>query len=381
MSKSKSSRRSSSHSRHRTRQTHRSQSGCIQRTTKAVHAISSSIYKTTPIDLTSRFPQGPTKAFGNGKSGAYIFLVDTPRGQHVVKYYHDAYKGSSNPMQQRFDAINNVRPFREVLTLSALSDTDGFSTVYRVHVALTPVAWFHQLNILLPKTKVACGLFIEMSLAPGQSLNQLDLTKFNNTDLRAIGFRILHLIGSAQKILGSTFLHNDLHPGNIIVNSKKRVITTVYLDDHTPIRFKGPQVTIIDFDLAHVPKSWFIKSIGRSTVYAKFLDFRNKCKPFHMITFQFLIQNCGISPTVLQRMFRASKNDLSNWFIIMHVLLNVHRTTNSHPCTPILCHSVTGCFLANQHLLPIRSSSANATRKRGGISLQNNRSFIHSRMS
>lgn len=352
----KSLRRSSFPSRYLSSKTYRSQSGCVKRTTKAIHTISRSIYKTSPIDLTSCFPQGPTKAFHNGKSGACTFLVDTPKGQRIVKYYHNAYKTSSDPIhQQHSDAINNARPFREVLTLSALSNTDGFPTVYRINIALPPLAWFRQLNLPLPKIKHIYGLFIEMSLAPGEPLNKLNLTKCNHSDLCAIGFRILHLLGAAQTILGSSFMHNDLHPGNIIVNPKKRVSTIVHLSDHTPVRFQGPQVTIIDFDLAHVPKSWFIKTIGRSSVYAKCIDFFQTIKPFNMSTYLFLRQNYGLSPQVLLKNLQVSNPDLANWFIIMHVLLNVHRTTASPPCTPKLCHTFSSCLHANYHLLPTSS--------------------------
>lgn len=234
------------------------------------------------VDLNALYPQGPDKMIGGGRSGAYVFRIQTKHGPKLLKYYADAYH--RRPDQPSSDQSHpyitrNDRPFREVVCLRALSGIPGFPVVGAIHCTRLPVAWLRTCGVNTCNTGTAatntsntvgdvCGLAIVMAIVRGDTLASLELPAdpVQRTRLGwAVCCRVLHVLDHAKRVLGSSFSHNDLHPGNLLVDTSTTVTTTLRWKDSRhqshSYTIRGPRVTIIDFDLANVDGENFQRAI------------------------------------------------------------------------------------------------------------------------
>ena len=144
-----------------------------------------------------------------------------------------------------------------------------------------------------------CGkslLFLLLEKVDGKELNKIDIVKLEYHDLLAVMFKILYFLYSATKKI-SGFRHNDLHPGNIFINTDVKEEETVYNIEGMEFKVGGPKVTVIDFDLSSSdklhenyavrhgkPNFWLpsavynllLKSVG----YGNILEIINKCRVY-----------------------------------------------------------------------------------------------------
>lgn len=228
------------------------------------------------VDLNALFPQGPDKRVGEGRSGAYVFRIQTKHGPILLKYYADAYHRHPDQPSSHPYITRNDRPFRELLCLRALSGIPGFPVVGAIYCTRLPVAWLRTCgdNTHTAATNTSntvgdiCGMAIVMAIVRGVSLASLELpadpvkrTHFG----RAVCCRVLYLLDHARRVLGSPFSHNDLHPENLLIDTSTTVTTTLRWKDSRhqshSYTIRGPRVTIIDFDLANVDGEDFQRAI------------------------------------------------------------------------------------------------------------------------
>ena len=296
------------------------------------------------VDLNALYPQGPDKVFGAGRSGAYVFRIPTKKGPLLLKYYADAYRNPPNLDKTSTDKTStnktqpyvtkNPRPFREVICLQALFGIPGFPVVGAMHCARLPVSWLQQFG-LSPHIGDLCGLTITMSLAPGVSLASLDLPldQVKRTRLgRGICCRLLYLLDRAKRVLGYSFQHNDLHPGNIIVDRSTTVTTTLNWTDSRnrtqSYTIRGPQVTIIDFDLSDMDGVDFqnaIRASRTSWVQSGWMRMTNTMrayKPFNRPSLRFIRKHKTTASNTIrafQHTYGIHSVDLRNLILITSV--------------------------------------------------------------
>ena len=323
--------------------------GTRKKTSKKVYARLMKAIQSLPkcpqdeVNLDKLYPQGPDKIFGTGRSGAYIFQIQTTDGPLLLKYYVDAYRHNnsrrltSSKTQQYI--THNSRPFREVLCLKALSGKRGFCVVNAIYCTRLPAHWLGKYGINATNViSDVCGLAITMSLAQGIPFISLELP----TDItqrtgvvRGIFCRLLYLLDRAKRVLGSSFIHNDLHPWNIIVDTSTSIHTTLRWTDeqHQPRTYsiQCPHVTIIDFDLANIDESEFQQVIqasstsmvksGISSVFNKI----RKYKPCDKVTLDF-VRKHKMSFTnilsILKNMY-VYNNDIRNIYMMMSVFPDI----------------------------------------------------------
>ena len=292
------------------------------------------------VHLNTLYPQGPDKMFGVGRSGAYVFRIQTDKGPILLKYYADAYSNHPGTDKKQSYSTKNPRPFREVLCLKALSGIQGFPVVHATHCARLPMSWLQQFGVStedhIKRFGNLCGLTITMSLAHGVSLAELDVpvksgerTQFG----RGLCCRILYLLDRAKQELGYSFRHNDLHPGNIIVDMSKSVTTTLKWTDSQhqtqSCTFQSPDVTIIDFDLANISNSAFQNAIAirdssnLSWIQSIMTNTVRAWKPADQMSFYFVSKHR--KTTEINSLLKHTSNlklhnvDLRNLMVIMSV--------------------------------------------------------------
>ena len=164
-----------------------------------------------------------------GKSGATIEIVKHKKtGKEVVLkiYKTETY----NPLD--LDTDKGSRPLREIYTTCVMSGTEGFPLVYNFGI-LTE----NKNNYL----------YLISELVSGEPMSRVNMAAFISEEKAAILLQLLNLLFVAKNKLG-IFIHNDLHPDNIFIDSTK------YSGEINfgKRRFKEskPKVSIIDFDLA-----------------------------------------------------------------------------------------------------------------------------------
>jgi hypothetical protein len=262
----------------------------------------------------------PSKVFGNGKSGAVVFLSTLrDSSQIIIKFYLNAFVYSPD----------TDRPRREIYTTCALSRLRGYPTFIAAHKCKVPEKWFKKFKIELPAHPT--GLALITRLMNGTPLNNLDQTLLNvnyeNDKFRldptksvAICLRILDLIRDAEKELGGRFVHHDLHPDNVFVD----------VEDTDTFRWNGftvvsPRVGIIDFDLADT-------NFGFAVSTSVFRDAFHFTHPWSAVLLNFVKTSTGCSVGTLKtgcqdavkivvQATKISNKDVRYWFALANSLL------------------------------------------------------------
>ena len=165
-----------------------------------------------------------------GKSGALIQKVRHRKTSNevVLKTYKTE---KYNPRDLDTNTVS--RPVREIYTTCVMSGTEGFPTVYDFGI--------DENNYL----------YLISELVSGEPMNRVDMSIFSSEQKAAILLQILNLLYVAKHKLGK-FIHNDLHPGNIFIDTSKFYTSKINFGTLDTRKFKEPhpKVTIIDFDLS-----------------------------------------------------------------------------------------------------------------------------------
>ena len=175
------------------------------------------------------------QVLNGGKSGASIQKVrHRTTGEEVVLkiYKTDKY----NPID--LDPKTVSRPVREIYTTCVMSGTEGFPTVY-------------DFGIITDKEDKNNYLYLISELVSGEPMNEVDMSRFSSEQKASILLQLLNLLYVAKHKLGK-FIHNDLHPGNIFIDTGKFYTSEINFGPTDRRKFKQPhpKVTIIDFDLS-----------------------------------------------------------------------------------------------------------------------------------
>jgi len=307
----------------------------------------------------------PLKMFGGGKSGAFVFLLNSRR---VLKYYTDAYtqpplvqklipgsKTLSNPMGTYETRVsndwkkNNQRPFREFLTMCRMSGTPGFPKVFNVFCAESPNEWIAGINardgknVKIPKTKV--GLAVVSSIAPGTELLRLSdgqLQKITPDVALMIGLSMLMLVEQSQKKMGPNFEHFDLHPDNVFVDMNT-IETYVWGD----FMWDGPKVSLIDFDLVEGDFSGTFDNIEPPPEHAAK---RHGKVPIAERTIALLIRLLGPADAIkLAEITAGIKNtDIRNWYATISALfMHASKRYGQPEHALVICQDIRDCIRQN----------------------------------
>lgn len=205
-------------------------------------------------DLSEKYEM--LRAFGGGKSGAYVFLVRDKKDQKekVLKLY---VLGLNNKIGDRDD--------REIFTTCTLSGIQGLPIVYdygKTYFVNGSPFWkqftdnfikcVDQRDSLKPHYLLNNAKYLVTSLSPGKTLDSVDLFSFKDHELIAILHQLLVIFSNINKKMPN-FIHNDLHPGNIFISSDKDYEVFLKCQDGD-VYIKGPKVNIIDFDISITPE-------------------------------------------------------------------------------------------------------------------------------
>jgi hypothetical protein len=273
------------------------------------------------------------RLLSGGKSGAFVYFVKMDGARHVLKYYPSVTVEA-----------NNERPFREVMTLCAMSGTPGFACALKFGCCRAPKDWSVGQLDSMPDI----GLYVIMTLAPGVSLFALELEKLTRSQIEGIGFKLLGLLRAAGERLGGDIEHFDLHPDNIYIDTSKCSSSTIVLPDGSRQTLACPNVSIIDFDLLdapvfHTQLSGFQKELPEQK--AK----KEGNIPVAERTVQFLQKAVGLPKTValLAEARSLNNTDMRHWYVIMSALFL--RAGRDVPLA--LCDSVQECLIKNSATL------------------------------
>lgn len=338
------------------------------------------------VDL-ERMYERPQKAFGGGKSGAFVFLLDSKR---VLKYYTDAFKfDESKGRTMRTTGFlgqpeyipsddwphDNQRPFREFLAMCRMSGIRGFPKVYDVFCATSPNTWISSFGLPLPETKF--GLAVVSSIAPGSALIRLNDRELNmmtpKTSLM-VGLGMLYLLNDAKKAMGPDFEHFDLHPDNVFVDLKTIIHYDFIPDEKSGERFAwdGPLVSLIDFDLVEGDYKGYFDEDGPPGEHAskreiKLRDGRVARIPAER-TINFLQKLVGTGPSMSQIMAEADiiKNtDIRNWFVTLSGMFYHSLREEKKAAEPLIgCQDIAQCLNLNKQFDQFRAMSGVASRSR-----------------
>ena len=171
------------------------------------------------------------KTFSGGKSGAIVMLVkhkEDSEYTNVLKIYPFSDRDAKG-------AIMVERTRRELDTICKMSGTHGFPVVFDFG------------KMIYNGTE---SFYVVMNQMTGIELGNLDLLTLTANDIRNVLVQILKLLFDAKKKLGDNFQHNDFHPGNLFVDSKKRITRPIQFDDAKTFFLRdSPEVSVIDFDM------------------------------------------------------------------------------------------------------------------------------------
>lgn len=190
------------------------------------------------------------KSLGGGKSGALVFLVKNKEGKKcVLKLYIKR-------------LITNIgdRDQREIFTACTLSNIMGFPQVFDYGIAefdRESPFWenfIKEYEICVNQNRTinfnlyrSC-FYLVLSFSDGDVLEKLDLIDVNVYEMVWILDRIRDMLFKANNLIPK-FIHNDLHPGNIIINNLLK--ENNYITNEPTNK---PTVSIIDFDIAISPE-------------------------------------------------------------------------------------------------------------------------------
>lgn len=278
------------------------------------------------------------RAFGGGKSGAFVYEVEPTSGwssepiygvergkKYILKVYAGAYKDSQ---------IHDHRPFREVYALCKLSKLvssgreDGFTRIYK-YGCVEPRYWAEG-GVAVPKNIRNYGecLYVLMDKAPGAPLMDIDVNRLNNEQRLGILLRLLSLLQTLRKVFGDMFEHVDFHPDNIMIDLGKcseRSFTVTGREGTKRYVVKCPYITIIDFDLVQSNK--FEQEYLRAHTVRHTTNLRNFIMevPKRQLgvperTFTWVLKWMGMINTGklldLIKSLRIRNSDINNWLAI-----------------------------------------------------------------
>lgn len=288
-----------------------------------------------PRNITGSFRHKHT--FGGGKSGAFVFMVeDDQNKQSMIKYYTDAWTPDTwhiPNFQGGLNAIDNQRPFREVLTLCLLSGTRGFTNVYDVARIPEPINWIGRKYAINDRQ----GLALHFSNAPGLDLNKFITNRIKDPSncklILQIALELLNLLKRAANKLGGDFQHFDFHPENIKVNLDVEQQDDFYFDEkkYGKITFQHPAITVIDFDLVSNKDLKFLLTNSEAQLLPADInqlpDHRDKITGKSVVaerTWEMFFSLIGNDTKTLPYKWLTDhelNTDIRNWYVIIYSLL------------------------------------------------------------
>ncbi len=293
-------------------------------------------------------PQYKYRKLTGGISGAYVFELISKLGTNLIlKFYPDSYNLETKQ-------ITNIRAIREIITICALSGISGFPC-FKTIGYLTSFAQFEMPN--------KNGIFLITTKSKGVPLNSLDIRGLTKEQAVGISVHLLYLLKQAINKVGASFMHNDLHPDNILVDLSQNILIRLESNEASNNNLSTivcPVVNIIDFDLV------LIDSINT-------LDERHTArKDIPHKTINFIQKILGIpETTALIDKLNNSATDIQNWYAISYALL---KHTGINPSLLVRCTDINNCINANKevfktlHRIPIDDQIRSEIRS--GISLK-----------
>lgn len=305
------------------------------------------------IDLTSVFDL--KRLLSGGKSGAYLFTVEykqdpkPAKTTYVLKLYPDGYeRATGDETADTLRAVQNERPFREMLTLCKMSGTEGFPRVFDRGCARFPTKWMKK----VPKDMATVvAPFVVMSTARGVPLANLNLSLLTTAQATAIAMSLLALLLTARARMGNSFEHFDFHPDNIFIDMDCTGAGAVETDEapkRPPLRVSCPQVSLIDFDLVRADET-FAGLPQFAAVLPEQTAKRNaKVVPVPERTLEFALRWLGElkARVVFQAAALIPNTDMRNWAVIVESLF----AGKAGVVPRQLCKDVTDCVLKNYNM-------------------------------
>ena len=171
-----------------------------------------------------------------------------------------------------------------------------------------------------------------VEMASGTALVDINPISLSLDDMKNILMVLLHLMFVAKQKLGKAFMHNDLHPGNVLIDLKKDFpsnVLTINKDVH--LTGNWPMVTVIDFDMTVSDK--FPMNVRHNIPRMSNILFKwlNMIQPEVAVsTKDFLIKwiqdsDTGSTLSLVDRMIKNSRvnYDMANWNFYFAVFLMV----------------------------------------------------------
>lgn len=239
---------------------------------KCSNTVKKGLLKNINNELTDRYKI--LRSFGGGKSGAYVFLVRdrflTTEEIFNKPKDHDDPNDDKKSLKvfklyglEVFNAIQD-RAKREIFTTCALSGTIGCPKVFEygtTHYKARSPFWGD-----FEKTYIKCvgtnkwkfepyqlynnAYFVVTSISPGATLDgsDINLFKLQPQQMFSIIYQLKEIFSNIYKKI-PTFIHNDLHPGNVFIDIHETYQDWVTMTTKESSLVMGPKVNIIDFDL------------------------------------------------------------------------------------------------------------------------------------
>lgn len=234
-----------------------------------------------------------------GQSGNDVFMIQYEGNSAVLKTYRVSDDtGSAN---------EDSRPFRDIYTSCVMSGTVGFPLMYTMGCT-------HIDNVR--------HIFMITERAHGKPLVDINPLTLSLQQMKAILLVLLHIMSVAKQKLGKSFMHNDLHPGNILIDiNQKFPLSTLNING---VEIEGgdwPLVTLIDFDMTVTSK--FDNNIRHNLPRMSNVLFQwfQHIRPESAISIQDFLtkwaQGMSMNSTIgiVQRLASKSRTnyDLANW--------------------------------------------------------------------